>query len=1173
MILKRTYPALLLILLISLFQCKKKDILDSSSSAELQDWKEYPNDLFSFQRSFPYKKLDIKAYERGVKEALLRKSERNTSPGFDAAWVNQGPGNAGGRANAIEVHPSNENIIYLGFAGGGVFKTTDGGTTWNPIFDDQPFLAIGEITMDPNDSETIYVGTGDPNITGYPAIGNGVYKSTDGGNSWTHLGLADQRIVSRIMVDPSDSDVIYVACMGLPFERNNDRGLYKSVDGGANWDQVLFVSNQAGIIDLVINPDNPQILYAASWDRIRNNEESIAAGPNALIHKTTDGGDTWSVLTNGLPTGNQGRIGLAMAKSDSDILVCMYVGTNQKLQGIYRTEDEGVTWTEVSTSTSNGLGSSVLGGFGWYFGQIRIHPVNDDWIYLLGVSLWFTSSNGNFWITATNGSQTTPHVDHHDLVFNFQNDIVLANDGGAYKKESNSSNYIDIENVPATQIYRVAYDPHHPDDYYGGTQDNGTQTGNASNMNAWSSVLGGDGFQMRFHPTDPSIVFAETQNGNIFKSTSGLSGFISSTSGINPGDRKHWDMQYIISPHDPDRMYTGTYRVYKSQTSGALFWNTISPDLTDGNIYGSSFHTISSLDESPLVENLLYVGTTDGNVWRTEDGGTNWDSLHATLPERYITSVKASPDLEDNVYVTVSGYRYNEFIPRVYKSTDKGDNWTSIAGNLPDLAVNDIVILPGQNDQILFVATDAGIYATTNGGVNWELLGTGMPMVTAYDMEWNEANNELVAGTFARSIYSYPIDSLLNNLDPTITIAGQVKNQFGAGIDSVDLSISGDVNLNSQTDANGDYEVSNLLSGTQCEIRPTKDINIRNGLSTIDIVTLQKHILFIDTLDSPYKIIAGDINQSNTVSTFDLVIIRKVILFDQDTFINTDSWRFIPADFVFTNPIKPFLDDFPEMITCEDIQNGASPDFIGLKVGDVTANANPGMYTGESDTRDDDILELTVEDQLLKKGELYQIPIYAEAFEEITGFQMGLKINDKIVLESLESGGALDFDEQHYFLNSKNELRISWSNPYSVTIKKEDAILYLSIQALEDILLSEAIAFKQEVLRAEAYNKSEQIFEPQLLFKQTKTPFSKEVSLAPNPFSTETSLRFELTQAGDVSLTVYDLQGRLVFNHSEQLSKGLNNLNFNAEHLKVSGVYFYELRTNNGIFSGKLVKE
>ncbi len=1010
---KRAYLISIALFCALFFHCNQNEIPSPKSSPSIQDIKEYPNDLFSFQRSYPYQRLDVDAYERGLKESLLLKNQRNTSPGFDAAWTNVGPGNAGGRVNTIAIHPTDEDVFYLGYATGGVFKTIDGGTSWDPIFDDQPFLAIADIALDPNDAETIYVGTGDQNISGYPAIGDGIYKSIDGGDSWTHLGLTDQRIVSKIIIDPTNSNVIYAACMGLPFERNDDRGLYKSIDGGANWDQVLFVSNQSGIIDMVIDPDNPLVLYAASWDRIRNNEESIVFGPNAKIHKTTDGGSTWTVLDNGLPSGNQGRIGLAISESDPDILVCMYVATNQNLEGIYRTEDAGTTWTEVPTDQGTGMGAGVLGGFGWYFGQIRIHPVNDSWLYLLGVQSWFTSSNGITWASLTAGSNTQPHVDYHDLDFNFQNDVFVANDGGAYKKESNSNNYLDVENIPATQFYRTAYDPHRPNNYYGGTQDNGTQRGMSVNPNSWTRVLGGDGFQMRFHPTDSNIVFAETQNGNIWRSSDGLGSFNVATTGLNPSDRRHWDMQYIISPHDPDRMYTGTYRVYKSQTSGVPQWQITSPDLTDGILFGSIFHTISTLDESPLVEDLLYVGTTDANVWRSEDGGTSWDSLHATLPERYITSIKASPDFEDHVYVCVSGYRYNEFIPRVYKSTDRGDTWTSISGDLPDLAVNDIIILPNQNDEILFVATDGGVFASTNGGTSWESLGVNMPSVTVYDMEWNEINNELVAGTFGRSIYAYPIDSLLNNLESTFTISGQLLNEVGIGIDSAIVNLNGDVSQNNQSDVNGLYSLAEVPLSASCEVEPTKDINIRNGFSTFDLLLMQSHILVVDTLDSPYKILAGDLNNSNSLSALDIVVGRKVLLFIQDTFDQTPSWKFTTEDFVFTDAIDPFEDDYPTTISCADIQNGMSPNFIGWKMGDVTGNANPGMFTSGSDQREDPFIDFIIEDQQLEQGKNYLIPVYADDFEKITGMQFGLKLNEGLVLNSIEPAGLSDFNNSN----------------------------------------------------------------------------------------------------------------------------------------------------------------
>lgn len=1155
--------------LLLLTQCSNhEEALEKARN--IQQYKEYPNDLFSFQRSYPYRKFDTKAYEAGLQSSIAARNQRNNAPGFDAAWMNRGPGRSGARINSIEVHPTDEDIIYLGYATGGVFRTTDGGANWNPIFDDQPFLAIGDIAMDPSDTETIYVGTGDPNITGYPAIGNGIYKSTDGGTTWTHLGLSDQRIVSKIIIDPLNPNTVYASCMGLPFERNNDRGLYKSVDGGLNWEQILFVSNQAGIIDMVINPDDPQILYAASWDRIRNNEESIVFGPNAKIHKTVNGGQNWEVLTNGLPTGEQGRIGLAMADSDSDILVCMYVGQNQQLEGIYRTENAGDSWTAIPTSNQNGLDNSALGGFGWYFGKIRIHPINDQWIYLLGITTWFTSNNGTLWASATGGSTTVPHVDHHDLVFNFERDILLATDGGAYKKENGSFNYADIESIPATQFYRVSYDPHRPQNYYGGSQDNGSWGGDEAVSNdTWGKLLGGDGFQMRFHPTDSNVVYAETQNGNIFRSTTGLSGFTSFTTGIGPNDRRHWDMQYIISPHDPDRLYTGTFKLYTGLTSNWPVWESISPDLTDGNIFGNSFHTITTIDESPLQEGLLYVGTTDANVWRSENGGTDWDSLHADLPNRYITSIKASPEYVDQVYLTISGYRYNEHFPRVYKSTDRGTNWTSIAGNLPDIAVNDILILPGQEDQILFVATDGGIFGTTNGGTTWHALGTGMPIVTTYDLEWNEVNNELIAGTFGRAIYTYPIDTILNNLSEGIIIAGNVRTESGQGIDSVMISSE---NQTIMVDENGDYLLQDITLSANCEVVPQKDINIRNGLSTFDLLLMQSHILFVDTLDSPYKIIAGDVNNSGSLSTFDIVLARKVLLFDSNTFPNSESWRFIPADFEFTNPESPFLDDFPEGLDCAAFQNGPNADFIGIKVGDVNGSANPGMLTNETaEQRTDPFLDFYIENEKLKRGKEYQIPVRIKEAQKITGFQFALNLNAPVYFEGIEASAYLNLEANNYSFK-ENVLRISWSDPQSVDLTEGAAIFYLKIKALADLDLSEIVVLEADnQLRPEVYDRALQIFEPRIIIEKQENEIATPAVLYPNPMQEQSTLSFFMESQGEAELRIFALNGQLVFSSQSNLSAGEHSFLISKTDLKDSGIYLYELIKEGQRFKGKFV--
>jgi photosystem II stability/assembly factor-like uncharacterized protein len=942
------------------------------------DKKNYPGDNFFFQRSFPDRTFDIKAYTTAFDEMKSRVLQRSmTTEGFDAEWTTQGPGSAGARINAIAVHPTNDSIIYAGFSGGGIFKTTDAGTTWNPIFDDQPYLAIGDITLDPVDPETVYVGTGDNNVTGYPFIGDGIYKSVNGGNTWQHLGLTDQAIVSRVIVDPTNSAIIYAACLGLPFERNNERGLYKSIDGGNTWSQILFVSNQSGIVDLLINPDNPQILYAASWDRIRNNTESIVAGPNAKIFKSVDGGNTWINLTNGLPTGNQGRIGLAMSGTNPDVVFAMYVGTNSQLQGIYKSTDAGLNWSTIPTNSGTGLSSNALGGFGWYFGQLRVDPVNENRIYLLGVNVWYTSNIGNTWVRITPLSgPNAPHVDNHDLVFN-NGDVYLGTDGGMYKRNFGSGTWNDIENIPATQFYRTGYNPHQIDQYYGGTQDNGTQAGNAGNIDDWDRLLGGDGFQISFHPTDPDIIYAETQRGNIFMKPNAASGFINATDGIIPNDRRNWDMQYIISSHNPNVLYTGTYRVYKSEEVGLPVWSPISGDLTDSIIYGSNFHTLTTLGESPIDANFLYVGTTDGNVWRTLDGGASWDSLHSNLPNRYVTSIVASPDSANHVFVAHSGYKYNDFIPHIHLSTDNGDTWQDISGDLPQLAINNIFVIPEQGNQVIFVATDGGVFGTLNGGTTWERLGANFPYVPVYDIDWNVAKNELIAATFGRSIMTYPLDSIDYSQAPDmVSLSGVLQTEASEGIDSVIVNLTGEVT--EEILASGSYGFS-IPYGADCTVTPTKDINIRNGVTTYDLVLIQRHILALDTLDSPYKIIAADINHSNSVSAFDLVLMRKVILFVSDTFPGNTSWRFVHGEYVFLDPIHPLDEPFPESVDFADLENNASADFIGLKVGDVNGNANSSEFSNPAEERNlMDTLHFYTENKLIRSGDEITIPMVLE---------------------------------------------------------------------------------------------------------------------------------------------------------------------------------------------------
>lgn len=749
----------------------------------------WPAEWFYAVREYPSFRPSVTAYTGALAQAKQEAQSRGNWPGFTAPWTVQGPANIGARINTIKVNPLDPRIIYIGYSGGGLWKTTDGGVNWTPLFDRQTFLSIGDVELDPKNPNIVYAGTGDPNISGYPFIGDGLWKSTDGGANWQLLGLGEQRIISKIIVDPSNSNTLYAATMGLPFERNNKRGLYKSVDGGLSWKQILFVSEQTGIIDLEIAPDDPKVLYAAAWDRLRNNRESIVSGANARVWKTTDGGQTWSKLSGGLPEDNQSRIGLSIDPQDGKRVWATYAGADLRFQGVYQTTDGGQNWVK---NTDGSLDYDFQSDFAWYFGKICVNPFNPEDIWMLGVYTLRSLDGGNTWEIGA-GFEQAVHADHHDICFVDAQTILLATDGGLYKSTDKGESWAKRDNTPTTQLYRVAYNPHRPDQYYGGAQDNGTVGGNAAGREAWDHLFGGDGFQAVFHPENPNIFYYEYQNGGIVGTTDGGQSWDGGTNGIDGSDRKHWDMQYIISRHDYNVMYTGTYRVYRSSTH-TPDWTDVSPDLTDGNIFGARYHTISTLDESPLDPELIYVGTTDGNVWRGNPITRQWENISDGLPDRYVSSVKASRNDPDRVFVSMTGYKDNDFTPRLYQSDDRGKTWRPAHGTLPNLAINDLQPVTGHQDSVLFAATDGGVYATLDGGRNWERLGRGMPFVPVYDLDFNSAERTLIAGSHARSIFSFPLDSLrLGNDVSAPEIGGRklpsLKLTPSLVIDEVELSV------------------------------------------------------------------------------------------------------------------------------------------------------------------------------------------------------------------------------------------------------------------------------------------------------------------------------------------------------------------------------------------------
>lgn len=721
-----------------------------------QQYKFEPAETVFLAKQFPALWPDYEAMDQAHEMA---KRKMDAGQRTDGTWTLQGPGNIGARINTIAMHPQQSNVIYAGFADGGLWKTTDGGANWFPVFENEVWQSIGSICIDPNDGNTVYVGTGDPNVSGYPRAGGGVYKSVNGGQTWQLMGLEATRIISRIVMPKNQPNTLYVSAMGTPFFKNQDKGVYKSTNGGQSWEQVLFINDSTGVSEIVIHPTNPNRLYAVGWNRVRNYEKSLVAGPDAKVFRTDDGGLNWTQLNNGLPNDIFTRMGICISESNPNVVYVQYTNASTlNLEAIYKSVDGGDSWTLHSQSNENGLPNNALGGFGWYFGKIRVNPKDENDLFLLGVGIYRYDANTNLWSSVNDdNAELNPHADKHDLIF--RNDtLYLATDGGLYKTNINwSPNWVDIDNIPTTQFYRTAFNPHQPDLYYGGAQDNGTSSGNGSDINNWQRIFGGDGFQMAFRNDNPGVIYAETQNGNLAVSQDGGNTWSGAREGLS-GSR-HWDMQYIISSHNEDVMYTGTDKFYKSDAGIIPLWEAISEDLVD-KTSNALIHQFTCLSESPLDAGVLYCGTSDAMVWNSTNGGASWTRITNGLPSRYISSIKASPALSSRVYVTLTGYKANDNTAHIYRSDNYGTTWTPIAGNLPPYAINDVLVYPNGLDDVLFVATDGGIYITIDAGDNWERLGSNMPLIPVFDMDYNPVNNELIAATFARGIQTFSLDQI-----------------------------------------------------------------------------------------------------------------------------------------------------------------------------------------------------------------------------------------------------------------------------------------------------------------------------------------------------------------------------------------------------------------------------
>ncbi|MCP4895488.1 MAG: glycosyl hydrolase [bacterium] len=689
-----------------------------------------------------------------------------------------GPALMSGRVADIAIDENNPNIWYVAVGSGSVWKTTNSGTSWKPIFDDQPVYSVGCITIDPNNSNVLWVGSGE-NVNGrHVGWGDGVYRSADGGKSWKNMGLKETEHIGRIAVDPRDSNVVFVAAMGPLWSPGGERGLYKTVDGGTTWKQVLAAGEYTGVYDVVMSKCNPDVLYASTHQRFRNTAALVNAGPESGIHKSTDGGETWTKVSKGLPMGDIGQTGLAVSPHKPNVVYATIELPHRK-GGFYRSEDFGESWTKRNDYISGGTGPH-------YYQEIVASPHEFDRVYQMDVRIHVTHDGGKNFGTL---NEEWKHSDNHALAFkpNDPNYLLAGSDGGLYESFDLGQTWKYVANLPVTQFYKIALDNDLPFyNVYGGTQDNSTQGGptrtdsNVGIRNAdWFITLFADGHQPATDPSNPDIVYSEWQQGNLVRydrKTGEIVYIKPQPEKGEPAERFNWDSPILVSPHSPTRLYFGSQRVWRSDDRGDS-WRAISGDLSRtggerltkpmmGRVQSfnagwdlgamSEYGTVTSIEESPVVEGLIYAGTDDGLIQVTEDGGENWRQIDAIkgVPETaFINNLRADLFDADTVYALLDNHKTGDYKPYLYKSTDRGKSWTSIAGDLPDGHLVWRMVQDHVNKNLFFLGTEFGVFFSVNGGENWIKLKGGVPTIPFRDLQIQRRENDLVGASFGRGIF------------------------------------------------------------------------------------------------------------------------------------------------------------------------------------------------------------------------------------------------------------------------------------------------------------------------------------------------------------------------------------------------------------------------------------
>jgi len=722
-------------------------------STEREKQEAEPTDWMAMQRAFPYGRINPSAYLNALEQtrAMMKSKVKRYNP-----WTFAGPDNIGGRITDLESPAGHPEIIYVGGSTGGVFKTTDSGSTWTNLFSNVPVVSVGDIAIDPTHPDTVWCGTGEANSSSFSFLGDGIYRSTDAGATWQHMGLTNSAYIGRVVVDYSNSNRIFVAALGNLFTTSDERGVYRSNDGGQTWDKVLFLTDSTSAVDLVQHPTNPLIIYASMWERCRGLLYRRSFGQSSGLWKSTDGGTTWNEMTNGLPKGsNVGRIGIDISRSNPDILYAFYDMDNYVV-GVYKSTDGGSSWTR----TNDGDLQQMNSNFGWYFGQVRIDPANPDRVFVGGVDLFRTENGGTSWTDLTNGNPI--HVDNHAFCFQQNNVMLEGNDGGLYLTTTYGNTWTKINNLPLTQFYAIDVDYLIPARIYGGTQDNNsirTLTGGTSD---WQAVLGGDGMYTLVDYTNSNVFYCEYQYGNLYRSDNGGSN-MTYIAGPMASDRVNWSAPLAMHPQTSTTLYFGTYRVWKSTDKGNS-WLAVSGDLTHGG--NNYFYTLTTIDISPVNPSLVIAGSGDGMVHVSGDDGMTWQDISTGLPVRWVTQVKADPFDAQTIYVTLSGFRWDEPQPHVFKTTDLGQHWTDISGNLPEFPVDAIAVdpdIPGR----LFVGTDAGLYGSSDDGNTWSWVWDSIPAVPICALKIHVPTRTIVAGTYGLSCYKASLDDILTGIPGT----------------------------------------------------------------------------------------------------------------------------------------------------------------------------------------------------------------------------------------------------------------------------------------------------------------------------------------------------------------------------------------------------------------------